>query len=110
RPAPGWPRPATRATAGTRPGAATRRMPARRSSGRWTPASGLRRNAAARRSAQRRLDLRQQLEQVAHQPDVRDLEDRRVRVLVDRDDRAGVLDAGQVLDRAADADRDVQLG
>jgi hypothetical protein len=30
-------------------------------------------------------------------------------ILVDRDDGAGVLDAGQVLDRAGDADRDVQL-
>src|SRR3546814_4152538 len=46
----------------------------------------------------------------AHQPDVRDLEDRRLGVLVDRHDRAGVLDAGQVLDRAADADGHVQVG
>ena len=37
------------------------------------------------------------------------LEDRRFGVLVDRDDRARVLDAGQVLDRARDADREVQL-
>ena len=46
------------------------------------------------------LDLRQQLEQIAHQAEVGHLEDRRFRILVDRDDRAGILDARQVLDRA----------
>src|SRR5690606_21460049 len=56
------------------------------------------------------FQLRQHLEQIPHQPDVRDLEDRCLGVLVDRHDRAGVLDAGQVLDRAADADGDVQVG
>src|SRR5690606_20721763 len=61
------------------------------------------------RASERRFQLRQHLEQVADQADVGHLEDRRVRILVDRHDRAGVLDAGQVLDRAADADRDVQL-
>jgi signal transduction histidine kinase/DNA-binding response OmpR family regulator len=49
--------------------------------------------------------LRHDLEQVADQADVGDLEDRRFGVLVDRDDGAGVLDAGEVLDRAGDADR-----
>ena len=58
-------------------------------------------------SPNRSLQLRQHLEQIAHQSDVRDLEDRRVGVLVDGDDRARVLDAGQVLDRTADADGDI---
>jgi hypothetical protein len=41
-----------------------------------------------------------QLEQVADQAQVGDLEDRRVLVLVDRDDDLGVLHAGEMLDRA----------
>src|SRR5690606_6139462 len=61
-------------------------------------------------SAERYVQFRQDREEIAHQPDVRHLEDRRVGVLVDRNDRAGVLDAGEVLDRAADADGDVQFG
>ena len=40
---------------------------------------------------------------------VGDAEDRRLRVLVDRDDDLRVLHAGQVLDRAADAGGDVEL-
>src|SRR5690606_26109002 len=63
-----------------------------------------------RGDSKRRLELRQQREQVAHQADVGDLVDRRVRILVERHERAGVLDAGQVLDRAGDAHRQVQLG
>ena len=47
--------------------------------------------------------------QSATSADIRDLENRRVGILVDRDDRARILDAGQVLDRARDADRDVEL-
>ena len=43
-------------------------------------------------------------------PDVGDLEDRRVGVLVDGDDEVRALHADQVLDRAGDADRDVELG
>jgi len=39
----------------------------------------------------------------------RDLEDRRLRILVDRHDRARVLDAGEMLDRAGIPDREVQL-
>src|SRR5688572_1040762 len=50
-----------------------------------------------RRLLQRLFEFRQQLEQIADQADVRDLEDRRFRILVDRDDGARVLDAGQVL-------------
>ena len=54
--------------------------------------------------------LRHDLEQVAHEAVVGDLEDRRLGVLVDRDDHLAVLHAGEVLDRARDADRDVELG
>src|SRR5690606_25742716 len=48
-------------------------------------------------------------EDVTHQADVGDLEERRVRVLVDGHDGAGVLDAGQVLERAGNADGHVLL-
>src|SRR5690606_2565875 len=60
-------------------------------------------------SGERFFQLRQDREQVAHQANVGDLEDRRLRVLVDRHDRAGVLDARQVLDSAGNADGQVQL-
>ena len=49
------------------------------------------------------------LEQVADDTVVRDLENRRLLVLVDGDDHAAVLHSRQVLDRPRDADRDVQL-
>src|SRR5689334_20642862 len=49
------------------------------------------------------------LVQVAHHAEVRELEDRRVRVRVDRDDVLRVLHADLVLDRAGDPDREVQL-
>src|SRR5262245_43290321 len=55
------------------------------------------------------LQLRQGLEQVGDQPVIRDLEDRGFLVLVDGDDDLGILHAGQVLDGARDADRDVEL-
>src|SRR5690606_4516501 len=55
-----------------------------------------------------RDELRNDVEQVAHQAVVGHREDRRFRVLVDGDDGLRVLHAGQVLDRARDADRDVQ--
>ena len=45
------------------------------------------------------FELRQDLEQVAYEPDIRDFENRCLRILVDRDDRACVFDAGEVLDR-----------
>jgi hypothetical protein len=54
--------------------------------------------------------LRDNLEQVADEPDVGDLEDRRLLVLVDRDDRLRILHPGEVLDRAGNADRDVDVG
>src|SRR5690606_35965800 len=56
-----------------------------------------------------RFKLRQDGEQVTDQPDVGHFEDRRVAVLVDGDDGAGVLDAGQVLDGAGNAHGDVQV-
>ena len=59
---------------------------------------------------QRRRQLRHDLEQVADQAVIGDLEDRRLLVLVDGDDDLAVLHAGQVLDGAGDADGDVELG
>src|ERR671915_1079453 len=53
--------------------------------------------------------LGQDLVQVAHHPEVRELEDRRVRVLVDRDDVLRVLHADLVLDGPGDSGRQVQL-
>src|SRR5688572_5014533 len=55
------------------------------------------------------FELRQQLEEVADESIVGDLEDRRFRVLVDRDDDLAVLHAGQMLDGTRDADGDVKL-
>ena len=46
---------------------------------------------------------------VADDAEIRELEDRRIRVLVDRDDHPGALHADLVLDRARDAARDVEL-
>src|SRR5207253_11451207 len=54
--------------------------------------------------------LRHDLEQIADQADVRDLEDRRLLVLVDGDDRLGILHPGKMLDRARNADRDIDFG
>ena len=82
--------------------------------GRWKPSSM--QHADARGETTRRtlsnggLKLRHGLEEVGDEAVVGDLEDRRLLVLVDRDDDLGVLHAGQVLDRAGDADGDVQLG
>ena len=100
-----WPR---LSTPGTKPTRASSSAPCRCSSGRrvqlyeelYRARGGL---------AQRLFQLGQHLEQVTHQPDVGDLEDRGFGILVDGDDRAGILDAGQVLDRARDADGDIQL-
>src|SRR5947209_12353984 len=54
------------------------------------------------------LELRQDLEQIADNAVIGDLEDRRLLVLVDRDDDLGVLHAGELLDRPRDADRDIE--
>ena len=56
------------------------------------------------------LEFRQDREEVAHEAVVGHLEDRRLLVLVDRDDDLRVLHAGEVLDGARDADRDVEVG
>src|SRR5258706_4802019 len=50
------------------------------------------------------------LEKIAHQTVIGNLEDRRLRILVDRDDHLAVLHARQVLDGTRDADRDIELG
>lgn len=55
------------------------------------------------------FQLRYGVEQVGDQAVVGDLEDRRLFVLVDRDDHLRVLHARQVLDGTGDAHRDVQL-
>src|SRR5580698_10918469 len=47
--------------------------------------------------------------QIRDQAVIGDLEDRRVFILVDRDDHLGILHAGEMLDRAGDADRDIQF-
>src|SRR4051812_13027321 len=54
-------------------------------------------------------ELRHRGEQVGLESVVGDLEDRRLRVLVDRDDDLRVLHPREVLDGAADAAGDVQL-
>ncbi len=43
------------------------------------------------------LEFRDDLEQIADEPDIRHFENRRFAVLVDGDDGPGVLDAGQML-------------
>ena len=55
-------------------------------------------------------ELRQNLEEVRHEAEVGDLEDRRLLVLVDGADHAAVLHPGEVLDRAGNADRDIEVG
>ena len=97
-------RPARRPRSRPRPSArrSPRRRPRRRVVGR-PHAHELRRSRTSSRQ------LRHDLVQVADDAEVGELEDRRVRVLVDRDDRARALHADLVLDRAGDADRDVEL-
>ena len=53
--------------------------------------------------------FRKNLEQVANQSDVRNLKDRRFLILVDRHNRAGVLDAGHVLNGPGNADRNIEI-
>src|SRR6185503_12984929 len=52
---------------------------------------------------------RHHLEHVAHDAVIRDLEDRRLFVLVDRDDRLGRAHAGEMLNCAGDPDGNVEL-
>src|SRR3954470_6304751 len=54
-------------------------------------------------------ELRDDLVQVADHTEIGELEDRRVAILVDRDDRPRALHADLVLDRTGDSDGDVQL-
>jgi hypothetical protein len=49
-------------------------------------------------------------EEIADEAVIGDLEDRRLLVLVDGDDDLRILHAGEMLDRAGDADRDVEVG
>ena len=72
---------------------------------------GLRPSGAASALAGRDLarGLGQNVEQVADHAEVDQLEDRRLLVLVDRDDRLGGLHAGPVLDRTGDAAGDIEL-
>ena len=46
---------------------------------------------------------------ITDQADIGNFENRHFLVLIDRHDCAGVLDTGQVLDGARDADRDVEI-
>src|SRR3990172_1695701 len=62
-------------------------------------------SSAAQALGQRRHDL----EDVGHRPVVGDTEDRCVRVRVDGHDQLGVAHPLQVLRRAADTEREVQL-
>ena len=55
------------------------------------------------------VEFGQDLEQIADQTVIGDLEDRRLVILVDRDDDLRILHPGEVLDRARDADRDIQF-
>src|SRR6516225_1964773 len=73
----------------------------------WPADNG--RRAVSARSRYQPLDLWNDLEQITDEAEIGHLEDRRFAVLVDRDDRARILDTGEMLDRAGDADRDVQL-
>src|SRR5665213_1465577 len=58
---------------------------------------------------QQLAQFRDDFEQVPDQAVVRHLENGRLGVLVDGDDGAGVLDAGEMLNRTGNADRDIQL-
>src|SRR3546814_20973374 len=56
-----------------------------------------------------RGQFRHRIEQIGHQAEVRDLKDRGVFVLVDRDDGLVILHACKMLDRARDADRELDF-
>ena len=67
------------------------------------------RSGGARPSAELGQERGTDLEQVADDDEVGELGDRRVRVAVDGDDRLRGLHPDLVLDRAADAEREVEL-
>src|SRR5215510_904417 len=50
------------------------------------------------------------LEEIGDDPEVGDLENRRLRILVDGDDHLRRAHPGQVLDRARDAEAEIKLG
>src|SRR5690242_8889619 len=56
------------------------------------------------------IELGHQLEEIADEAVIGDLEDRCLLVLVDGDDDLRVLHPGEMLDGAGDADGDVELG
>src|SRR4051794_19909482 len=66
-------------------------------------------NSASLLGLNRLCQLRHDLVEIADDPEVAELEDRRVRVLVDRDDVLGGLHPDLVLDRPRDAGREVEL-
>src|SRR3954469_10397764 len=66
--------------------------------------------AASRLSTQFRRELRQYLEEIADETVVGNLEDMRFGILVDGDDDLAVLHPGEMLDRARNTDRDIQIG
>ena len=51
----------------------------------------------------------QYLEQVGNQSNISDLEDRRLCVLVDSDDRARILDTGNVLNSTRNSDSNIEI-
>src|SRR5580698_1478221 len=55
-------------------------------------------------------ELRQRLVEIRHQSIVGDLEDGGFLILVDRDDDFRILHAGEMLDGAGNADRDIEVG
>src|ERR1051325_5836880 len=110
------PPPRTAAPADTRACRASSSVSERRTRPRTpqpTRAVGGRQAAAALESMQLSNGFRERrhdLEQVAHDAVIRDLEDGCLRVLVDRDDATRRRHPREVLDRAGDPDRDVELG
>ena len=61
------------------------------------------------RACQRFRQLGNRLIEVRDQSVIGDLENRRVLILVDGDDHLGILHAGEMLDRAGDADGDIEF-
>src|SRR6202022_4610101 len=74
---------------------------------RWSPPSGV--SSALGPLLYLLGQLRNHLEQVPHDTEVGELEDRGLGILVDHHDGLGGLHAGPVLDRPGDAHRQVQL-
>src|SRR5690606_33787934 len=67
-------------------------------------------NVSSHLSLELAFKLGQDFKEVADQSVVGDLEDRRIGILVDGDDVAGILHAGQVLDGSGDAAGDIEIG